>query len=182
MAGRRVVSEVLILHQVYNVAQVALNIYMIWGLAVVPQLPTNIFGINLAYNARIEWFVYVHYLSKFLDFFDTLFIILRGKDKEQLSFLHVYHHASIGMIWGTLLYIGHGNGTAVRIPRCQPRACHSHLPFGPSPTSASHRKPPPPCQHPPLDKYQTSRPPSSPSTSNPLLLPGPIRTLVECNF
>mmetsp|Transcript_21281 Transcript_21281/g.53405 ORF Transcript_21281/g.53405 Transcript_21281/m.53405 type:complete len:260 (-) Transcript_21281:217-996(-) len=99
--------------QVYNVIQVALNVYMIWGLAVVPQLKDgNIFGINLKYSATIEWFVYVHYLSKFLDFFDTAFIILRGKDRQQLSFLHVYHHASIGMIWGTMLFIGHGNGTA----------------------------------------------------------------------
>ena len=46
--------------------------------------------------------MWVHYMSKFLDYFDTVFIILRGKEKQQLSFLHVYHHASIGMIWGTL--------------------------------------------------------------------------------
>lgn len=61
---------------------------------------------------RLEYFVWVHYMSKFLDYFDTVFIILRGKEKQQLSFLHVYHHASIGMIWGALLYMGHGNGTA----------------------------------------------------------------------
>ncbi len=61
---------------------------------------------------RLEYFVWVHYMSKFLDYFDTVFIIMRGKEKQQLSFLHVYHHASIGMIWGALLYMGHGNGTA----------------------------------------------------------------------
>lgn len=98
--------------QVYNVLQVALNVYMIWGLAVVPVLPYNLFGLNNKYTARVEYFVYVHYLSKFLDFLDTAFIVLRGKDRQQLSFLHVYHHASIGMIWGALLYSGHGNGTA----------------------------------------------------------------------
>jgi hypothetical protein len=119
--------------QVYNIAQVILNVYMIWGLAVVPFLPKtfNIFGINAPYTARVEYFVYIHYLSKFLDFFDTVFIILRGKDRQQLSFLHVYHHASIGMIWGTLLYIGHGNGTAVgtRSPKsiCGLLACSTHL-------------------------------------------------------
>lgn len=95
--------------------QVLLNVYMIWGLWVVPQAGYNLFGINAKYTSRIEYFVYIHYLSKFLDFLDTAFIILRGKDRQQLSFLHVYHHASIGMIWGTLLYIGHGNGTAVSI-------------------------------------------------------------------
>eukprot|EP00960_Hanusia_phi_P070599 767342-Hanusia_phi.AAC.2 len=73
---------------------------------------TNIFGVNKQYTLQLEYFVFVHYMSKFLDFFDTLFIILRGKEKQQLTFLHVYHHASIGMIWGAMLYIGHGNGTA----------------------------------------------------------------------
>ena len=97
--------------KMYNTAQVALNVYMIWGLCVLSS-PTNIFGINEKYTARLEYFVWVHYMSKFLDYFDTVFIILRGKEKQQLSFLHVYHHASIGMIWGTLLYMGHGNGTA----------------------------------------------------------------------
>jgi len=100
--------------QVYNLVQVALNVYMIWGLTVLPFLSEtpNIFGINAKYTERLEYFVFIHYISKFLDFFDTVFIILRGKERQQLSFLHVYHHASIGMIWGTLLYIGHGNGTA----------------------------------------------------------------------
>ncbi|EKX45910.1 hypothetical protein GUITHDRAFT_108361 [Guillardia theta CCMP2712] len=97
--------------QVYNLAQVILNVYMIWGLVSL-STPTNIFGINKQYTAQLEYFVFVHYMSKFLDFFDTLFIILRGKEKQQLTFLHVYHHASIGMIWGAMLYIGHGNGTA----------------------------------------------------------------------
>mmetsp|Transcript_1654 Transcript_1654/g.3395 ORF Transcript_1654/g.3395 Transcript_1654/m.3395 type:complete len:257 (+) Transcript_1654:211-981(+) len=95
---------------IYNLAQIFLNIYMIYGLIALPTL-TNIFGINAEYTANLEYFCFIHYLSKFLDFFDTAFIILRKK-KVQLTFLHVYHHASIGMIWGTLLYIGHGNGTA----------------------------------------------------------------------
>jgi len=32
--------------QIYNVVQIALNIYMIWGLTALVQLPFNIFGIN----------------------------------------------------------------------------------------------------------------------------------------
>lgn len=100
--------------QVYNLIQVILNVYMIWGLCVLPFLSDtpNLFGINAKYTERLEYFVFVHYMSKYLDYLDTVFIILRGKEKQQLSFLHVYHHASIGMIWGSLLYIGHGNGTA----------------------------------------------------------------------
>lgn len=70
----------------------------------------NIFAINLVPTAAAEYFVFVHYLSKFMDFFDTFFIVLRKKD-DQLSFLHVYHHATIGGIWGLLLHLGYGWGT-----------------------------------------------------------------------
>ena len=38
--------------------------------------------------------LYMFYLSKILDFCDTIFIIL-GKKWKQLSFLHVYHHLTI---------------------------------------------------------------------------------------
>lgn len=38
--------------------------------------------------------LYMFYLSKILDFFDTIFIIL-GKKWNQLSVLHVYHHLTI---------------------------------------------------------------------------------------
>jgi elongation of very long chain fatty acids protein 4 len=40
-----------------------------------------------------------------------IFIILKQKH-EQKSFLHVYHHSTIGFIWGWLLLNRHGNGTA----------------------------------------------------------------------
>ena len=45
-------------------------------------------------------------------YFDTYFIILKCKSKEQLSFLHIYHHSTIGLIWGFLIHNGVGNGTA----------------------------------------------------------------------
>ncbi len=70
----------------------------------------NVFFVNLRFCPDMEYFVWVHYLSKFLDYFDTLFICLKKNDR-QFSFLHVYHHASIGPIWGLLLYIGYGIGT-----------------------------------------------------------------------
>ena len=40
---------------------------------------------------------WIFYMSKILDFFDTVFIILRCRWR-QLSFLHVYHHSSIFMV------------------------------------------------------------------------------------
>ena len=96
---------------IYNNAQILLNVYMIYGLYPVISFP-NIYGINKPYTSYLRYFVYIHYLSKYFDYFDTLFIILRGKERLQLSFLHVYHHSSIGIIWGILLHYGHGNGTA----------------------------------------------------------------------
>jgi len=96
---------------IYNNAQIMLNIYMIYGLSCVVSYP-NFYGINIAYTSNLRYFVYIHYLSKYFDYFDTFFIILRRKENQQLSFLHVYHHSTIGLIWGFLLHNEHGNGTA----------------------------------------------------------------------
>ena len=42
--------------------------------------------------------LWVFYTSKILDFFDTIIMVARGKWR-QFSFLHVYHHTSIFMIY-----------------------------------------------------------------------------------
>jgi len=94
--------------QVYNVVQILLCGYMFWGM--MSCATHNLFGINSTYDSGGEWFVFVHYLSKYLDWFDTLWIVLK-KNRQQLSFLHVYHHATISMVWGYLLHSGVGNGT-----------------------------------------------------------------------
>eukprot|EP00160_Parvularia_atlantis_P018953 Unigene7225_Nuclearia_a/m.22182 Unigene7225_Nuclearia_a/g.22182 ORF Unigene7225_Nuclearia_a/g.22182 Unigene7225_Nuclearia_a/m.22182 type:complete len:297 (+) Unigene7225_Nuclearia_a:634-1524(+) len=97
--------------QLYNTAQVALCAYMVVGFAQAQFALTNPYGINHAFNAATEWFMLVHYLSKYLDFFDTWIMIVK-KSERQLNFLHVYHHTSILLIWGFLLHLGQGNGTA----------------------------------------------------------------------
>lgn len=94
----------------YNIFQVLFNGYIVYGLNSLVSFP-NIFGLNTPYNDRLQYFVFLHYISKYIDFADTLFIILRKKN-NQLSFLHIYHHSTIPLIWGGLLYAGHGNGTA----------------------------------------------------------------------
>uniref|UniRef100_A0A1I8NNS7 Elongation of very long chain fatty acids protein n=1 Tax=Stomoxys calcitrans TaxID=35570 RepID=A0A1I8NNS7_STOCA len=45
--------------------------------------------------------VALYYFSKFFDMFDTVFFLLRKK-MNQVSFLHVYHHAI--MVFGTYIY------------------------------------------------------------------------------
>jgi len=94
--------------QVYNLAQIILCSYMVWGMF--PCVMHNFFGINSTHDAAGEWFVFVHYLSKYMDWFDTLWILAK-KNRQQLSFLHVYHHSTISMVWGYLLWSNVGNGT-----------------------------------------------------------------------
>jgi len=95
--------------RIYNVVQIVVCGYMVWGLFPCLGLP-NFCGINSEFDARGEWFVFVHYLSKYLDWFDTLWILL-NKKRSQLSFLHIYHHATIVMVWGFLLDQNVGCGT-----------------------------------------------------------------------
>lgn len=84
----------------YNIAQVMLCSYMCieagvrayeGGYTLIPGNPFN------QANPNVGFILYVFYLSKILDFMDTVFIILEKKWK-QLSFLHVYHHTSIFLV------------------------------------------------------------------------------------
>ena len=97
--------------KVYNATQVVLCAYMLWGFGKWSFSLANPFGLNQAFEAGTEWFMLVHYASKYLDFFDTWIMILKKNDR-QLSFLHVYHHASILVVWGYLLQLGQASGTA----------------------------------------------------------------------
>jgi elongation of very long chain fatty acids protein 4 len=86
----------------YNVSVVALNLYMLQGF--VSEAVRSHYGVVCnpldpsEGGLRIAHYVYVYFLSKIVDFVDTVFIVLRKK-RDQLSFLHVYHHASMLVIW-----------------------------------------------------------------------------------
>ncbi|KAL2085462.1 hypothetical protein ACEWY4_018782 [Coilia grayii] len=49
--------------------------------------------------AKVLWW---YYFSKLIEFLDTIFFILRKKN-GQITFLHVYHHASMFNIWWCVL-------------------------------------------------------------------------------
>ena len=49
-------------------------------------------------NFGLGFFVWLHYYNKYLEFFDTIFMVLRKKG-DQLSSLHVYHHLTIAWAW-----------------------------------------------------------------------------------
>jgi elongation of very long chain fatty acids protein 4 len=85
---------------VYNASQVALCGWMIYATMVEHRrrglhLSCNDFD---ATNSEIAFVVHVFYLSKVLDFFDTLFMIVKG-NWRQVSFLHVYHHFTIFLVY-----------------------------------------------------------------------------------
>lgn len=93
----------------YNPLQVILSSMQVIGLA--PFLANYVFNLDGGFCAQIEYWVFFHYCTKYLDMFDSVFMVLRKK-ADQLSFLHVYHHLTIGLIWGLLLHHGVANGAA----------------------------------------------------------------------
>lgn len=107
---------------IYNVIQIVVCSYMFSGIAFqnwdmtgdaespIPDVIIGFFGWKQKFSKELEWFCFVHFLSKFLDLLDTLFILLK-RDFHRLTFLHLYHHASIILIWGWILKTGFGNGT-----------------------------------------------------------------------
>lgn len=56
------------------------------------HLDTVLFRFQIA--KALWWF----YFSKLLEFMDTFFFVLRKKN-NQISFLHVYHHATMFPLW-----------------------------------------------------------------------------------
>lgn len=94
--------------RLYNLAQVLTCGYMCYGLWSNPLV--NPFRLNVDYNATTEYFIYIHFLSKGLDFLDTVFMTLRKKER-QITTLHVFHHASIPLVWSILLTLNAGYGT-----------------------------------------------------------------------
>jgi len=55
-------------------------------------------GDVLTMDKGTTYAIWVHYCNKYLEFLDTYFMVLRGKN-EQVSFLHVYHHTTIAWAW-----------------------------------------------------------------------------------
>eukprot|EP00127_Corallochytrium_limacisporum_P004292 Clim_evm237s157 gene=Clim_evmTU237s157 len=54
-------------------------------------------------NPWIQPAISLHYFSKYLDCVDT-YIIVQNRKRDQLSFLHYYHHVSIIWCWFMVLY------------------------------------------------------------------------------
>ncbi|CAD7087451.1 unnamed protein product [Hermetia illucens] len=94
----------------YNLFQVCYNLYFatygLWNsylqsnfsFVCQPYDPTD----NRESMQRLLYAGFMYYLSKYVDLLDTVFFVLRKKN-NQISFLHVYHHA--GMVMGVYVYL-----------------------------------------------------------------------------
>lgn len=66
------------------------------------------------YVMRIANGVWWYFASKGFEFADTLFFILRKKDR-QLTFLHKYHHSSMFLVWWTAVRFVPGGSAIIPI-------------------------------------------------------------------
>ncbi len=96
---------------VYNSAQIGLCGWMTYAFAAAAFSWDNPMALNKAYTREVEVVMLVHFLSKWLDYCDTAIMLLKH-NFHQVSFLHLYHHVSIALVWGYLLQSGDANGTA----------------------------------------------------------------------
>ncbi|XP_074647946.1 very long chain fatty acid elongase 4-like [Tubulanus polymorphus] len=88
----------------YNFALVGLSAYMFYEVlmsAILANYSLKCQPVDYSDNplamrmARACWWFF---FSKFIEFFDSFFMILRGKT-NQLTFLHVYHHSTMIVNW-----------------------------------------------------------------------------------
>merc|ERR1712061_655986 len=101
--------------RIYNIGQVLLSTYMFVEYVLVMSAQSfDLTCQDADYTSsplgiRMASIIWVYMLSKLLDFLDTFFFILRGK-MNQVSFLHVYHHATtLLMTWLAVKYAAGGN-------------------------------------------------------------------------
>lgn len=81
----------------YNLAQVVINMWMVYRFLRAVLVEGQGFSGDL-YSTHTTYVTWVHYTNKYLEFLDTVFMVLRGR-MDQVSFLHVYHHATIAWCW-----------------------------------------------------------------------------------
>jgi elongation of very long chain fatty acids protein 4 len=88
----------------YNAYQCILNLWCVLG--VIHEVYTKPIFVGAWGNTpepsaagfRISFLVWVHYNNKYVELLDSVFMVLKKKDK-QLSFLHCYHHVMLIWAW-----------------------------------------------------------------------------------
>nr|ACK99719.1 delta-6 polyunsaturated fatty acid elongase [Lobosphaera incisa] len=98
-----------LLVQAHNLVLISLSAYMSSAACYYAwKYGYRFWGTNYSPKERdMGGLIYTFYVSKLYEFVDTLIMLLKGK-VEQVSFLHVYHHASISTIWWAIAYVAPG--------------------------------------------------------------------------
>jgi len=96
---------------VHNINLVALSVYMFCE--IIHQCVINnysLWGNPLDHSQRglpMAKVIWLFYVSKVPEFLDTIMMALK-KNNRQITFLHVYHHASIFVLWWIITYYSPG--------------------------------------------------------------------------
>lgn len=89
---------------VYNIALVILSAYMVEEIVVgIYRSGYNLFCQRLTVSTdknemQVTNALWYYYFSKAIEFMDTVFMIIR-KRNNQITFLHVFHHSTMLIIW-----------------------------------------------------------------------------------
>ncbi|XP_046663615.1 elongation of very long chain fatty acids protein AAEL008004-like [Homalodisca vitripennis] len=100
----------------YNFLQIVINGVFVYKALIIVWLPKRYSfvcePVDYSDNPvalEIAWYTWLYFIVKVLDLLDTVFMVLRKKDK-QVTFLHKYHH--IGMVitgWVATKYVAGGH-------------------------------------------------------------------------
>ncbi|XP_054274999.1 elongation of very long chain fatty acids protein 7-like [Macrosteles quadrilineatus] len=104
---------------VYNFLQVLVSVWLFW------EALDGAWLYNYSWKCEpVDWSwtppalrvargFYIYFLAKLTELLDTVFFVLRKKDK-QVTFLHLYHHTVMPMIsWGATKYYPGGHGSFI---------------------------------------------------------------------
>ncbi|CAG9802296.1 unnamed protein product [Chironomus riparius] len=101
----------------YNFLQVLLSAWLFWGLGMSGWFTNYSYRcqpVDKGYSAqalKMAYFSWWYYFSKFTEFFDTFFFVLR-KRYDQVSTLHVIHHGIMPFsVWWGVKFMPGGHST-----------------------------------------------------------------------
>ena len=95
----------------HNLFLILLSLYM--GVEITRQAVINNFGLfgngvdTSAKGVGLANVLWVFFVSKIPEFVDTWIMVMKKNDR-QISFLHLYHHSTIFMIWWAIVYYAPG--------------------------------------------------------------------------
>ncbi|XP_029679363.1 elongation of very long chain fatty acids protein AAEL008004-like [Formica exsecta] len=107
---------------IYNFLQIIISTWLFWegltGAWLNGSYNWRCEPVDFSYSPkalRIARGVYMYFLAKLTELLDTVFFVLRKKEK-QITFLHMYHHTVMPMIsWGATKYYPGGHGIFIGI-------------------------------------------------------------------